>query len=726
MSKGAMQAAARRATIANCGEQEVRILNRKPDSVRNVKMKRIALFSVMMFFLFSVSADAEETVSEAHEVALGQFVSEALVVPDDSQAADMMIPIFSEEIQQSAPVNEESEPSSNEEITPVDMTTEQGDNEAIPESECLPQETKSELVRMDGPETKATEQEMLEGSDVHQEEGILSIDIPPEAEEQLCAFEVAGELIVPSDLQEETAVEDDEYVADEMHEPPQTGEEKKNLPEFSDGCVQDAVECFEIGAAEDPISNLTEAFESETNETGEEKKTLPEFSERCVTDAVEYTGNTDGKESAQEQAESDVMDVLSETVILEDSSSGDQGRRNYITRLYRTVFHRNPDAQGLQFWVGSLEDGKQTAASVVDFFFNSTEYKNAEKTNDQIVTDVYNTMLDRPPDEAGFTYWKQYLDIGMTPQSLLAGFVQSKEFTALTSSYGIKRGEIVLIDPLDKNFERTYFVYRLYENCLDRKPDLAGERFWCKQLDGGGTGSQVAASFFFSDEFYKKRYNNSTFVEYLYKAIHGREFDTDGLIYWTYMLNYSDTREKVMNCFIDSEEFKKQCTAAQISPGSPISTPDDTVEWKYNIAVLTLCNQYRRQNGLKDLYTREDLLYDVALNRAMETTVRFSHTRPDGSSCFTLFRQEGFYGHSGENIAAGTPYADPETIVEAWMNSEGHRANILDENYTYLATGYVYDPNARTYCEDGKYKGQRVSFRSYGAQTFCEYGVEIN
>lgn len=105
--------------------------------------------------------------------------------------------------------------------------------------------------------------------------------------------------------------------------------------------------------------------------------------------------------------------------------------------------------------------------------------------------------------------------------------------------------------------------------------------------------------------------------------------------------------------------------------------------------VLSLTNEYRAQYGLSEL-TMNYTLMGAAEVRGNEITVKFSHTRPDGSSCFTAFNVD--YYAAGENIAAG--YATPEAVVQAWMNSEGHRENILCEDFTQLAVGYVYVPNS--------------------------------
>ena len=698
-------------------------------------MRKMALISAMLVFLFFVPAVSEEAEDEVSETVLGQAVSEFAETPEGVQKPEAEPLVFTpdEENMRYSAVEEESSPAPREESEAVVMMIESAAEAAESGSKTDGTEAASK-VPAPADIVEMPELEVTAASEVQRQEEGAGVS-PPEWEDRAVPEEEGAE--VPQSETEGT----------EALQPGAEGETAEvNLPEA------DELSDSEKGTVAETNAKLTseeeteaalpadEETDSEEEAAGEQGAASAETVNSAVTEITTEAKNssdpladllapsaepTETAEagSTRNGGEPEVIAVENDALLTAGGSSGTEG---YIIRLYRTVFNRNPDAAGLKYWVDSLETGTRTAASVVDFFFNSSEYINSGKTNDQIVRDIYGTMLDRMPDSAGFAYWKKYLDIGMTPESLLAGFVNSPEFTSLAQNYGISRGEIVLTDPLDKSFERTYFVYRLYENCLGRTPDLGGERYWCQRLDEGETGSTTAANFFFSDEFSRKRYNNSTFVEYLYKAIHGRKSDLNGLIFWTTKLNYTDTREKVMNGFIDSQEFRNQCTAAQISPGNPISTPDDTLQWQYNIAVLSLCNQYRREAGLKDLYTREDLYFDVALARARESAVQFAHTRPDGTSCFTLFKQQGFYGHLGENLAAGSVYADPAKIVEAWMNSEGHRKNIMNEDFTYLATGYFNDPSAKTYCPEGKYAGQYVRFQVYGAQAFCNYGYEIN
>ncbi|NLF80581.1 MAG: transporter, partial [Clostridia bacterium] len=99
----------------------------------------------------------------------------------------------------------------------------------------------------------------------------------------------------------------------------------------------------------------------------------------------------------------------------------------------------------------------------------------------------------------------------------------------------------------------------------------------------------------------------------------------------------------------------------------------------YAAEVIRLVNIERANAGL-DKLTADQSLCEAAKIRASEIRSNFSHTRPDGSSCFTALSEvSASYTSAGENIAIGQ--GSPEEVVKAWMNSPGHRANILDSSF---------------------------------------------
>jgi len=106
----------------------------------------------------------------------------------------------------------------------------------------------------------------------------------------------------------------------------------------------------------------------------------------------------------------------------------------------------------------------------------------------------------------------------------------------------------------------------------------------------------------------------------------------------------------------------------------------------FAVEVLNLVNAERAKVGAAPLTLADDLQEATAI-RARELLQNFSHTRPDGSDCFSVMRNRG--RTCGENIAAGN--ATAAATVEQWMHSDGHRKNILNPAFRELGVGYAYE-----------------------------------
>ncbi len=108
--------------------------------------------------------------------------------------------------------------------------------------------------------------------------------------------------------------------------------------------------------------------------------------------------------------------------------------------------------------------------------------------------------------------------------------------------------------------------------------------------------------------------------------------------------------------------------------------------------VVELCNEHRAANGVNNMLVLDTILTAAADVRAKEIVTVFEHTRPDGSQWHTVLGEFNYTCYkAGENIAGG--FSTPEAVVEAWMNSPGHRANILNPDYNKIGVGYYVDQN---------------------------------
>ena len=131
-----------------------------------------------------------------------------------------------------------------------------------------------------------------------------------------------------------------------------------------------------------------------------------------------------------------------------------------------------------------------------------------------------------------------------------------------------------------------------------------------------------------------------------------------------------------------------------IYPGQVLNIPQlDAGVSSFESEVIRLVNEQRAQYGLKPLTENWELSrvaryksQDMADNRY------FSHTSPTYGTPFQMIRAFGLsFRTAGENIAYGQ--RTPQAVVNAWMNSSGHRANILSTSYTQIGVGYVASGN---------------------------------
>ncbi len=110
----------------------------------------------------------------------------------------------------------------------------------------------------------------------------------------------------------------------------------------------------------------------------------------------------------------------------------------------------------------------------------------------------------------------------------------------------------------------------------------------------------------------------------------------------------------------------------------------------YEVKVVELVNRIRRQYGLTQLATNPALTM-AARRHSQDMAMRgyFSHQSPEGSSVKERLLASGYPSQFvGENIAYGSPTS--EQVVQNWMNSRGHRKNILNPSYRQIGVGFYH------------------------------------
>ena len=153
-------------------------------------------------------------------------------------------------------------------------------------------------------------------------------------------------------------------------------------------------------------------------------------------------------------------------------------------------------------------------------------------------------------------------------------------------------------------------------------------------------------------------------------------------------------KEKIKDAPTTTKPVIKETTTAATTQKIIASVP------KYNSGktekdILKLINKNRNQNNINDL-VMDETLCGLAAVRACEASKKWSHERPNGTRFYTVFSDYNVrITKVGENLAKGS--LDPETLVNAWMNSDSHKENILNGEYTKTgiaiyrtATGNVF------------------------------------
>lgn len=231
----------------------------------------------------------------------------------------------------------------------------------------------------------------------------------------------------------------------------------------------------------------------------------------------------------------------------------------FVRRCYSLILGRTADEGGLNNWVNLLASGSSNAATIISNFLSSEEYTNHSHSGTETVDILYNTMLNRPADEAGKEHWTGILESAGDNSAVINGFCGSQEFMALCNEYGIEAGSVATSGQQTTGTGLEGFVSRCYNEALGRGSDEGGLSYWCNILQNKEqTPQQVAAGFIFSTEMNaaeKIKNDPDALLDSLYKLYLGRTADEGGKTYWKQRIADGLSLEDLNAGFAYSAEF---------------------------------------------------------------------------------------------------------------------------------------------------------------------------
>jgi hypothetical protein len=249
------------------------------------------------------------------------------------------------------------------------------------------------------------------------------------------------------------------------------------------------------------------------------------------------------------------------------------GEKSLVTHYYRSILRRAPDAGGKVFWDGEAArmqslgvNVNETWYSMAGSFYTSAEYLAFGRDNTGFITDLYNTFFNRPPDAGGLAFWVGQLNQGLPREVALVSYMFSTEFVNFTQAiFGTStaRKEIdTIVDfyrgllarlPDDGGFNFWVGQFRAAQ-CLGASAVTA-------------QAEAISSAYALSGEYAARGRNNAQYVGDLYNAFLRRGGDLAGVQFWISQLaTGAQTREQVRQQFVASPEFSGR-VAAVIAQG---------------------------------------------------------------------------------------------------------------------------------------------------------------
>lgn len=206
----------------------------------------------------------------------------------------------------------------------------------------------------------------------------------------------------------------------------------------------------------------------------------------------------------------------------------------FVKQVYQDFLNRQPDTDGLNYWVGQLEAGAFDRSELVEQYLLSPEFGETVSP----VVRLYFTYYQRIPDYAGLMFWVNSYAAGVTLNDVSNAFADAQEFI---DKYGSLTNE--------------EFVSKMYINVYDRQPDSGGLAYWTDLLDTKSlTRGQVMIEFSSAEE-YLSISANQVYATMTYMGLLRRAPEQEGFDYWVGIMDGGASGLALIDSFLISDEY---------------------------------------------------------------------------------------------------------------------------------------------------------------------------
>ena len=248
-------------------------------------------------------------------------------------------------------------------------------------------------------------------------------------------------------------------------------------------------------------------------------------------------------------------DVIKTEVSIIDKSNEIQ---NYISQIQQKLIGSKPSKEEIQNYSKKLQNGV-SIAKIIEEMIKKKEFQPTYQNDKEYIQKLYQALFD---EEIESFILEDLIDklnsTEISKPEILYYFVNSKKFQDYTNSKGIEGADPDNIKEQIQLEKLSDFVKRMYTKALSRDAEKGGFNYWVIELlSKRKTPKQIANFFFNSKEFKDKHLSDKEFLDRIYLTIMGRKPDKSGYDYWLQRLaNHSTDRQKIIDSFINSKEFK--------------------------------------------------------------------------------------------------------------------------------------------------------------------------
>ena len=257
----------------------------------------------------------------------------------------------------------------------------------------------------------------------------------------------------------------------------------------------------------------------------------------------------------------------------------EENMEKFVRLLYNNVLGRECSDDECQSWVSGMKYNNLTCSDLAYRFMFSDEYTNKNTSNEEYISMLYRTLLDRVPDSSEVTSWTRALDRAYSRKYVLQQFLSSEEFIRICTELRLKAGNLDVSDDevYDATQNMSLYVNLLYNNVLGRACSTEENQSWVKGMKYDNLScADLANSFIFSDEYKNMQTSNASYVAMLYRTLLRREPDSSEVNAWVTVLNDCYSRKYVLQRFVTSEEFIRISNELRLTPGN-INVSDDEI-----------------------------------------------------------------------------------------------------------------------------------------------------